>query len=112
MAISHTDLYSIFRKGLRNGNWRRLTRIEKAFYRAALWYSKFHGKLVNALVVEELSLLIEKLKETPGIRIFKKGFEMAVQLLEKYEKSGVLLWAPLLREWLKDPDYITWLGTT
>ncbi len=52
------------------------------------------------------------MKETKGMRIFKKGFEKAVELLEKSEEGvGVFTWAPQLKYWLKDPDYIFWLGT-
>jgi len=55
-----------FRKGHRNGNWRKLRRVEKALYHASLW------------------------------------------LLNKGE--GIFAWAPSLREWLKDQDYVFWLG--
>jgi hypothetical protein len=61
--------------------------------------------------VEKLSALVEKLKETKGMRIFKKGFEKVVEMLEEGEETGVFAWAPRLRYWLKDPDYIFWLGT-
>ena len=50
---------------------------------------------------------MEKLKETKGARIFKRGYEKAVELLNNGE--GIFAWAPLLREWLKDPDYEFWL---
>ena len=46
------------------------------------------------------------------MRIFKRGFEKAVKMLEKSEEEGgVFTWAPQLKYWLKDPDYIFWLGT-
>ncbi len=61
--------------------------------------------------MEKLLELIEKLKETKGMRIFKRGFEKAAKLLERGEENGVFVWAPRLRYWLKDPDYISWLGT-
>jgi hypothetical protein len=67
--------------------------------------------IMNEMVVEKLVALIEKLLETRGMRIFKRGFEKAVELLEKSEERGVFVWAPSLRYWLKDPDYIFWLGT-
>ena len=45
--------------------------------------------------------------------LIKGGFEKAVEMLEKGEENfkGVFVWAPRLKEWLKDPDYIFWLGT-
>ena len=75
---------------------------------AALWYSRVQGKIVNEMVVGKLSALMDKLKETKGARIFKRGFEKAVELLSKGE--GIFAWAPSLRVWLKEPDYVFWLG--
>lgn len=53
----------------------------------------------------------EKLLKTPGMRVFKWGFEKTIELIAKYEGKGVFVWATRLRLWLKDPDYIFWLGT-
>lgn len=83
-----------FRKSLRNGNWRKLDPLDKALYRASLWYAKYHGNIVNVALVEKLSALVEKLKETKGVRIFKRGFEKACELLESEEGEGVFRWAP------------------
>ena len=46
-----------------------------------------------------------------GLCLIKGGFEKAVEMFEKGEEKGVFVWAPSLRYWLKDPDYIFWLGT-
>ena len=111
-TLRYEELLAIFRKGLRNGNWRRLNPLESAFYRASLWYAKRRGSIVNALLVEKLLALVERLKETKSMRIFKKGFDKAVEILSKSEEGeGVFTWAPQLKYWLKDPDYIFWLGT-
>jgi len=64
----------------------------------------------DGLIVENLLGLIERLKETKGMRIFKRRFEKAVEVLEKGEEKGVFVWAPRLRYWQKDPDYVFWLG--
>jgi hypothetical protein len=48
--------------------WRRLQSRERAFFRAALWYSK-SPRIVNETVVAKLSGLLEKLQETRGVRI-------------------------------------------
>ena len=42
---------------------------------------------------------------------FKRGFERAAEMLEKGEEKGVFVWAPSLKRWLKDLDYVFWLGT-
>ncbi|MCK4732852.1 MAG: hypothetical protein KAT65_10395 [Methanophagales archaeon] len=109
-AITYEDLNATFRKGLRNGNWRRLKFLDKALIRAAMEYVKHRGSIVNTLLVEKLLGLIVRLNETNGERIFKRGFEKAVEMLERGEETGVFAWAPQLSYWLKDPDYIFWLG--
>jgi hypothetical protein len=46
------------------------------------------------------------------MKIFKRGFAKARTLLDKDKgKGAVFAWAPRFREWLKDADYIFWLGT-
>jgi len=106
--FTHEELLRAFRKGLRNGNWRKLRRVEKALYRAALWYSRVQGAIINDELVKKLSVLMEKLKETSGARVFRRGYEKAVELLNKGE--GIFAWAPSFRGWLRDPDYVFWLG--
>ena len=110
MMFTHEELLRAFRKGLRNGNWRKLSRLKKALYMASLWYSRVKGAIINEQLVGKLSVLVDKLEATSGARIFKRWFEKAVELLSKGEESGVFAWAPSLKEWLKDPDYIFWLG--
>ena len=108
MQLTYTDLHTNFRKGLRNGNWRKLRRLEKALFQASLWYSRRQGTIINELVVGKLSVLVAKLKATKGARIFKRGYEKAAALLSKGE--SVFAWAPSFKAWLKDPDYVFWLG--
>jgi hypothetical protein len=111
-AMTHEELFTNFKKGLRNGNWRKLRFLDKALYRAAMWYDKRGRSIVNEMLVEKLSGLIEKLKETKGMRIFKRGCEKEAEMLERSEENGVFAWAPRLKKWLKeDRDYIFWLGT-
>ena len=109
VMFTHSKLLDGFRKGLRNRNWRKLSRLEKALVRASMWYSRAHGAIVNETLVGKLSLLMERLTETKGVKILKRGFEKAAALLSKGE--SVFAWAPSLRVWLNDPDYVFWLGT-
>jgi methylase of polypeptide subunit release factors len=110
-GITYEGLLASFRKGLRNGNWRHLNPLDKALYRASLWYAKRRGSIVNTSLVEKLLGLVERLKETKGMRIFERGFKKAAEMLDKGEETGVFVWVPRLRHWLRDPDYIFWLGT-
>ena len=108
--FTYQEILETLRKGLRNGNWHRLSRLERALYRASLWYARVQSVIVNDLVVSRLSLLMDKLRETEGARIFKRGMKRASEMLGKYEENGVFRWAPQWKEWLKDPDYIFYLG--
>ncbi|RJS86493.1 hypothetical protein CW713_00150 [Methanophagales archaeon] len=106
--FTHEGLLRAFRKGLRNGNWCKLSQLEKALYRAALWYSRVRGAIMNENLVGKLSVLVDKLKETSGAKVFRRGYEKAVELLSKGET--IFGWAPSFRGWLRDPDYVFWLG--
>jgi len=110
-GITYKELFTNFKKGLRNGNWRKLRFLDRALFRAAMGYAKRGGGIVDGKLLEKLLGLVARLKETKGMRIFKRGYEKAVVLLEKGEEKGVFVWAPSLRCWLRDPDYIFWLGT-
>jgi len=110
-TITHEELITSLKKGLRNGNWRKLGFLDKALFRAAMWYVRCGGSIVAGKLLEKLLELVVRLKETKGMRIFKRGYEKAVELLDKGEENGIFVWAPRLKDWLKDPDYIFWLGT-
>ena len=109
--LSYEDLFTNFKKGVRNGNWKRLRFVDKALYRAAMWYVKHGGSIVSEMLAENLSALVERLKETKGMRIFRRGFRKAIEILDKGEEKEIFVWAPRLKDWLKEPDYIFWLGT-
>jgi len=76
--LNYEELFTNFKKWMRNGNWKRLRFVDKALYRAAMWYVKRGGSIVNEMLAEKLSLLVERLKETKGMRIFKRGFGKAI----------------------------------
>ncbi|RLG32527.1 hypothetical protein DRN97_07170 [Methanosarcinales archaeon] len=105
-GITYKELIASFKKGLRNGNWRKLRFLDKALYRAAMGYARNGRSMMNGKLVEKLLELVAGLKETKGMRIFKGGFEKAVELLGKGEENGMFAWLPSLRHWLKDLDYI------
>ena len=110
-GVTYEELLKFFRKSLRNNNWRKLNFLDKALYRASLWYAKYRGNIVNTPHIGKLLALVERLKETKGMKIFKRGFKKAIEMLDKSEEKGIFAWAPQMRNWLKDPDYIFWLET-
>ncbi|MFV9678041.1 MAG: hypothetical protein ACNYVW_10390, partial [Methanosarcinales archaeon] len=83
--------------------------LDKALFRAAMWYAKNGGSIVNGLRMAKLLALVGRLKETRGTRIFR-GFVKASEMLNRSEENGVFVWAPRLKDWLKDPDYVFWRG--
>jgi len=110
-------------KGRIRGNWRVLSMKEKALLNVSLAYTKpkwrrvlINGQrhkidvgrtIVETRLVQILEALFAKLLETRGMKIFKRGFEHAVRLLQG---SSTIVWASSLPQWLKDPDFIFWLG--
>lgn len=108
--MRYAELLCHFRKGLRNGNWRRLSYREKGLYRAVLFYVKIKGEIVNSKLGAMVLSILEKLSETPGLRILKAGQEEARRILSSYTEKGVFNWCPELKGWLGNPDYIFWLG--
>jgi hypothetical protein len=118
-VVTHALLQENRKKGRRRGNWRTLSSNEKALLDASLAYTKpkkgkykIHGQrkgrtIVETRIVQMLEALFVKLLETRGMKIFKRGFEHAVRLLQG---SSTIVWASSLPQWLKDPDFIFWLG--
>ena len=107
-ALTVDELFAIYRRGLRNGNWRRLKVSERALFKAAFCYLRRGGRIVSMSVLEKLRFLIDKLNETIRMRIFRKGFERAIEILNACKNFA---WSSSLKKWLKEPDYIFWLGT-
>ena len=108
--MKYAELLSFFRKGLRNGNWHRLSHRRKGLYRAVLVYIRVKGEIVNSKLAAMVLSIIGKLTETRRLRILKAGQEKANRILSTYGENGVFEWCPQLKEWLKEPDYIFWLG--
>jgi len=109
-TLSYNYLYCLRKKGFRNGNWRKLSRIEKALYVASLSLAKMRGRLVNSRLVLELMGIIGRLKDTAGERLMRVSYERAVRLYERFTAVGLFEWAPQVRSWFNDPSYVLWLG--
>jgi len=126
VVVTHTMLWENRRKGLIRGNWRVLSGKEKALYSVSLAYTKpkwrkvlLNGQrqkievsrtIVETRLVQKLEELFVKLLETRGVRILKRGQAKASALLHRLEQMSVACWLVGLKDWLKDPVYIFWLG--
>ena len=53
------------------------------------------NRILNEKLVSKLAALVDKLKATSGARVFKRGHERAVELLNKGE--NIFAWAPSFR---------------
>ena len=109
-TLSFYNLCSLQRKGFRNGNWRKLNRIERALYMASLSLAKMRGRIVNSRLILELRRIMGKLRETAGERLMMTAYQRAMRLYERFKTIGLFEWAPQARSWFNDPNYISWLG--
>jgi len=104
------DLVLLQRKGFRNGSWRRLSFLDKMYFKASTSYAKMWGKIVNSKVIAELESIIEKLISVFKEQTLRAGFKKARDLIQTSEESKIFEWAPEIIEWLQDHRYILWLG--
>jgi hypothetical protein len=112
MMFSFNCLLAFKRKGLRNGGWRRLSRLDKALFDCALELAKIRGRLENLNLMVRVAKIVFKLKATFKSEALKAGVAKAWMLKRLYALKGVFNWAPRLREWLNEPGYVLWLGLT
>ena len=97
-------------KGIEERQLAKTQQIGEGFVHGFTLYLRVKGAIINEGMVKKLSVLMAKLKETSEAKVFRRGFKKAVELLNKGKDGGIFAWAPSLNEWLKDPDYIFWLG--
>jgi len=110
-SLSHTWLIDSWRRSLRYRRWAMLDIAEKGLFRCALWVAKARGKISNKRLVVQVLRIVLKLLHAPKSRIAEAGTRRAMVMFEAYAKSGgVFNWAPRMREWLRDPRYIWYLG--
>jgi 3-polyprenyl-4-hydroxybenzoate decarboxylase len=104
--LSFSDLLRFYKSCLRKGSWKNLSAIDKAFYIACMKLSKIR-KIINKDIIDALTTIMKKLGSFKE-KIMKKGKEVA----EALSKSKTVMMIPVMKYWLKDPNYIFWLGLT
>lgn len=109
-TLSYAYLFSSWKKGFRNGNLRKLSKLEKALYMASLSLAKMRGKIVNSRLILMLGNIVDKLRETAGDRLMTNAYHVAMKLYGRFSAIGLFEWAPQVRMWFSDPSYILWLG--
>jgi len=105
LSLSFSDLSRFYRSCLRKGLWNNLSALDKAFYIACMRLSKIK-KIINKEIIYALTTIMKKLNSFK--EKIKKGKEVAEVLL----KSKTVIMIPKIKDWLKDPNYIFWLGLT
>jgi len=106
MALSYEELRKCWVKGFRNGNVRKLSRLQRALYRACLVYARKVGRIVNEFLVGRLKPIMEALTTTFRARALRAGLERLRAMLS----SSIAKWAPQVRVWAREESYILWLG--
>ena len=106
MALSYEELRKCWVKGFRNGNVRKLSRLQRALYRACLVYARKVGRIVNEFLVGRLKPIMEALTTTFRARALRAGLERLRAMLS----SSIAKWAPQVRVWSREESYILWLG--
>ncbi len=111
-AISYSSLLRFRVRGVRNGNWRALSRLERGLYNCALLLAKRRQRIVNAKLLAPIKAIISRLLATIRTRIIAIGEARACALYETYARNGVFRWAPEAERWLTDPKAVFYLGVT
>jgi hypothetical protein len=106
--LSYWQLKAVLVKAYRNGNWGKLTCLERALYRASLELARLRKKIVNRLLLSLLHRIIGKLLRKFSDEILELGRRKAEELKKMYQKSRLLPSCSL--EFFEDKDYLFWLG--
>ena len=106
MALTYEELMRCWVKGFRNGNIRKLNRLQRALYRACLMYARKVGRIVNEFLVGQLRPIVETLKTTFKTQALRAGLERLRAMLS----TPLSKWAPQLRVWAHEESYVLWLG--
>ena len=108
--LTHLELRRCWIKGLRNGNLYKLDRVERAFYKACMLYARRVRYIVNRFLLGLLQPIVEKLTATPKTQALQAGLETARRMYTRLVEKGVLEWAPQVRLWLTERNFIEYLG--
>ena len=110
VAVGFPWLSSVRRRGLRNGNWRRLPAVDRGLFRCALWVARARGGIVNfRLMVKVLGIAL-RLLMTTRMRVWRAGKARAEELMRRFEDRGLFEWAPQVQGWLMERSYVFCLG--
>ena len=106
-SIGFPDLKKYSVKGHRNGSWYKLRRVEKALFRASMWFTRVRSYIVSSKVSRMLRAIFQKLSGFKA-KAASAGLERAGELKALYGKAGS--WATSVMKWLEETGFIIYLG--
>jgi hypothetical protein len=101
-------MLALWRKGQRNGVLARLGHIKRGLFSAALEYSRMTGKIINPKLLEIIEGVADRIRNSIGRKIFRRGLDRARDLLNN---AKVMRAFSVIRRWVNEGSYIFWLGT-
>jgi len=98
------------RLGLRNGNWRRLSLVDRGLFRCALWVTRVQGSIASLKLLVKVLGVVLRLLENSSMRIWMAGKARAEELRQRFNDRGLFDWAPNVRNWLEERNFAFYLG--
>jgi len=112
LDLDYPGLVAVRRRGLRNGNWRRLSLIDRGLFRCALWVARVRGNIASLRLLVRVLGVVLKLLESRSMRIWIAGRARAEELRRRFEERGVFDWAAQAKSWLADRGFTFYLGVS
>lgn len=103
-------LLAVRRRGLRNGNWRRLSLVDRGLFRCAMWVARVRGGIANWKLLAKVLSVFLKLLESHSTRIWIEGKVRAEELKRRFEDRRLFDWAPRAKGWLTEKCFVFYLG--
>jgi len=110
LELDYPGLLAVRRRGLRNGNWRRLSLVDRGLFRCALWVARVRGNIASLRLLVSVLGVVLKLLESRSMRIWIAGKARAEELKRRFEKRGLFEWAPQAKGWLLERGFVMHLG--
>lgn len=107
----YTRLRLLRQRAFRSGSWSRVSVLDRALFRCALWVARVRGRITHVKLIVQVGRIALKLLEGFRTKVLRAGRRRAMIMLETYSApGGAFSWAPQVRQWLSDPRYIWYLG--
>jgi hypothetical protein len=72
--------------------------------------TKVQGSIVNLKLLVKVLGVVLRLLENSSMRIWMTGKARAEELKQRFNDKGLFDWAPNVRNWLEERDFLFYLG--